>query len=303
MANWSGKSRGGTFGYSFFILLIRKTNLSVSYFFLRIVALYYFLFVRSRNIEFYFRRIHKLEGLKFFRAIYQNYRLLGEILIDKIAFMVKKNPGFTFNYEGEDYLHQMAAAGKGGMLIGAHMGNWELAGNLLDRIDCKVNVLMLDVEHQNIRNLLGRYGIERKFEVIPIQDDFSHLIKIKEALARNEFVVMHGDRYVEGNDVVSVDFLGARAKFPVGPLYMASKFGVPVSFVFTLKEGKRRYHFYASPPEVFPYPSKLKQRQEQLKAMVEKYVASLENILSKYPHQWFNYFPFWEEEVKALAKS
>lgn len=84
---------------------------------------------------------------------------------------------------------------------------------------------------------------------------------------------------------------------------MASKFGVPVSFVFTLKEGTRRYHFYATPPELFPYPSKLKQRQEQLKAMVEKYVASLENILSKYPHQWFNYFPFWEEEVKALAKS
>lgn len=299
MAKWSGKTRGGTFGYKFFILLIKNSNQKVTYFFLRIVAFYFFLFVRNKNIKFYFRDIHKLKGLAFQKALYRNYLMLGEVLVDKIAFLVKPGVCFTFDYEGEEYLHEMAAGGKGGMLIGAHMGNWELAGNLLDRIDSKVNVLMLDAEHQGIKALLESHKVVSKFEVILIMDDFSHLIKIREALERNEFVVMHGDRYVDGNGVIDLDFMSAKAKFPVGPLYMASKFAVPVSFVYTLKDRATHYHFYATKPEIFPYPASLKRRREDIRAMVEKYVSNLEFMVKRYPTQWFNYFPFWEDESTA----
>ncbi|HBG87492.1 MAG TPA: lipid A biosynthesis acyltransferase [Marinilabiliaceae bacterium] len=299
MAKWSGKTRGGTFGYKFFILLIKNSNQKVTYFFLRIVAFYFFLFVRNKNIKFYFRDIHKLKGLAFQKALYRNYLMLGEVLVDKIAFLVKPRVSFTFDYEGEEYLHEMAAGGKGGMLIGAHMGNWELAGNLLDRIDNKVNVLMLDAEHQSIKALLESYKVLSKFEVILIRDDFSHLIKIREALERNEFVVMHGDRYVDGNGVIELDFMAAKAKFPVGPLYMASKFAVPVSFVYTLKDRATHYHFYATKPEIFPYPASLKRRREDIRVMVEKYVSNLEFMVKRYPTQWFNYFPFWEDESTA----
>jgi len=266
---------------------------------LRIVAFYFFLFVRNKNIKFYFRDIHKLKGLAFQKALYRNYLMLGEVLVDKIAFLVKPRVSFTFDYEGEEYLHEMAAGGKGGMLIGAHMGNWELAGNLLDRIDNKVNVLMLDAEHQSIKALLESYKVLSKFEVILIRDDFSHLIKIREALERNEFVVMHGDRYVDGNGVIELDFMAAKAKFPVGPLYMASKFAVPVSFVYTLKDRATHYHFYATKPEIFPYPASLKRRREDIRVMVEKYVSNLEFMVKRYPTQWFNYFPFWEDESTA----
>lgn len=299
MAKWSGKTRGGTFGYKFFILLIKNSNQKVTYFFLRIVAFYFFLFVRNKNIKFYFRDIHKLKGLAFQKALYRNYLMLGEVLVDKIAFLVKPRVHFTFDYEGEEYLHEMAAGGKGGMLIGAHMGNWELAGNLLDRIDSKVNVLMLDAEHQSIKALLESHKVLSKFEVILIRDDFSHLIKIREALERNEFVVMHGDRYVDGNGVIELDFMAAKAKFPVGPLYMASKFAVPVSFVYTLKDRATHYHFYATKPEIFPYPASLKRRREDIRVMVEKYVSNLEFMVKRYPTQWFNYFPFWEDESTA----
>ncbi|NLX71923.1 MAG: lipid A biosynthesis acyltransferase [Bacteroidales bacterium] len=299
MAKWSGKTRGGTFGYKFFILLIENSNQKVTYFFLRIVAFYFFLFVRNKNIKFYFRDIHKLKGLAFQKALYRNYLMLGEVLVDKIAFLVKPRVHFTFDYEGEEYLHEMAAGGKGGMLIGAHMGNWELAGNLLDRIDSKVNVLMLDAEHQSIKALLESHKVLSKFEVILIRDDFSHLIKIREALERNEFVVMHGDRYVDGNGVIELDFMAAKAKFPVGPLYMASKFAVPVSFVYTLKDRATHYHFYATKPEIFPYPASLKRRREDIRVMVEKYVSNLEFMVKRYPTQWFNYFPFWEDESTA----
>ncbi len=32
--------------------------------------------------------------------------------------------------------------------------------------------------------------------------------------------------------------------------------------------------------------------------MLGDYIDSLENMVRKYPLQWFNYYPFWEEEMK-----
>lgn len=296
-ANWSGKTRGGAFGYRFFILLIKNSNKKVTYSFMRIVAFYFYLFNRNSSVNFYFKNIHALKGRKLRSAIYKNFVLFGEVLIDKIAFLVRPKVNFTFDYDGEEHLHKMSADGKGGILIGAHMGNWELAGNLLKRVNVKVNVLMHDAEHENIKALFDNYKIVRKFNVIPIKEDFSHLQKIKEALSNKEFVVMHGDRYMKGNDVVELPFMGRSAYFPTGPIYMAAKFKAPVSYVFTFKEGYNHYHFYASAPKIYPYPGNLKTRKVQLKEMVNEYVLQLEDMVKKYPTQWFNHFPFWKEEM------
>jgi len=34
--------------------------------------------------------------------------------------------------------------------------------------------------------------------------------------------------------------------------------------------------------------------REKAKALAVSYVRSLENVLRLYPHQWFNYFQFWD---------
>ncbi len=296
MSKWSGKTKGGVFGYNFFIFLIKNTNIKIVYFFLKIVACYFLIFSDKKSIKFYFSQIHGYNGFKLVKSIYKNYVLLGEVLTDKIAFMVKPDNIFTFDYEGENYLKQIAGEGKGGMLIGAHMGNWEIAGNLLERINVKVNIVLLDAEHQKIKTILETHKIVRKFNVISIKDDYSHLYKIKEAFENKEFVVMHGDRYVEGTATVTVDFMGKPAKFSSGPLYIASKNKVPVSFVYTLKEKSLHYHFYASKPRVFEYPSNLKRRKQDIENMVRIYVSDLEKMVRKYPDQWFNYFKYWEDE-------
>jgi predicted LPLAT superfamily acyltransferase len=179
------------------------------------------------------------------------------------------------------------------------MGNWELAGQLLERIPTPVNIVMLEAEREQIRDLLEKVMVEKKLKVIPQKDDYTHLFLIDEALDRKEFVVIHGDRYLPGAATQLLPFMGRDARFPTGPLYLASKKGVPVSFVFTLKERKSHYHFYATPPVQYPYPSRPRTRREELARMLEDYVRVLENMVRAYPFQWFNFYPFWEEEKKS----
>ena len=297
MSEWSGKSRGGAWGYRFFIFLIKHTRIKVVYLFIRIVAVYFLVFSKKAPIYFYFRKIHGYNRSKSIKSIYHNYCELGEALVDKAMVLSGMQSRFTYSFEGEEYLQEISNEGKGGILIGAHIGNWEMAGQLLDRINTRINIVMLEAEHEKIMKVMGNLIDNRSFNVIPQKDDYSHLFKITEALRNNEFVVIHGDRFLPGANTISTCFLGKAANFPSGPLYLASKNKVPVSFVYTMKDSASHYHFYATPGKVFPYPSKLKTRKLDIKGMVEEYVSSLENIVHKYPLQWFNYHHFWEKET------
>lgn len=296
MTEWSGKSRGGVWGYRFFIFLIKHTNIKIVYIFIKVVAVYFLVFTNKASLNFYFRKIHGYKRGKSIKSIYQNYCMLGEVLVDKVMVLYGLASRFTYSFEGEEYLQEMSTKGKGGILIGAHIGNWEMAGQLLDRIDVRINILMLEAEHEKITKVMGDINANRSFNIIPHKDDYSHLFLISEAFKNNEFVVLHGDRYMKGANTLSTSFLGKPAKFPSGPLYLASKNNVPVSFVYTMKDSATHYHFYATPGKVFPYPSKLKTRKLYIKGMLDEYVSSLEKIVRKYPLQWFNYHHFWETE-------
>jgi predicted LPLAT superfamily acyltransferase len=299
MATWSGKSRGGKFGYQFFISILKYTHVKVAYFFLKFVELYFFITSNKQSSRFYFKTILAYGKLKTLSSIYKNYCLLGEAILDKITVMAGFRGKFTFTFEGEENLKQLVDQGKGGMLIGAHMGNWEVAGQLLERLKVKINIVMYASEYKSIKALLEQELKKNTAHIIAIKYDYSHLFEISEALNRNDFVVMHGDRFLPGTNTLTLNFMNKAAKFPTGPLYLASKMGVPVSFVYTLKDTATHYHFYATKSKTYAYPAKLNSRKQELKNMVQDYVSSLESIIKMYPLQWFNFYPFWDDEIAA----
>lgn len=292
---WKGKTRGGVLGYRFFVFFITRFDLRVSYFFLRFVA-FYFLFFAPRafsSIYSYFRHRRRFSALKSILSVYGNFYALGQSLADKIAIQSGCGDKFTFDLDGEDHLREMVAGGRGGFLVSAHVGNWDVAGGLLKRINARVHVVMLDAEHRRIKELLGDVLKENNVDIIPIRDDMSHIVRIREALEANDMICMHGDRFLEGAKTMTVPFLGKDARFPQGPFLLPARFGVPVTFVFAMKEGSRHYHFYATPPIIPGHASSPKNREVAVRELLEKYTEQLEWILARYPLQWFNYYNFW----------
>jgi len=292
MSSWEGKTRGGVIGYKIFVWTLKYLGIAFAYFLLYLVVTY-FLFSSGKSFKAIYSYFHKIHGFPFFRSlisIYKNYYLFGQILLDKIVMLAGFQSKFTFDFDGEEYLRKME---NGGLLISAHVGNWEIAGNLLKRLDKKVNILMFDAEHQQIKGYMSEVIADQGVNFIVIREDLSHLLEIKQALTNGEIIAMHGDRFIDGNKTVQVDFMGKPALFPTGPVNMAAKFRVPVSYVFAVKETKKHYHFHATPLQWVEYSSNLKKREQNLRLAVVQYVAELEKILFKYPTHWFNYYDFW----------
>ena len=289
--SWTGKSKGGKAGYQIFVFILQYAGLRATYILLRFVALYFLLTPRSSSyfIYQYFRKLN-YGKLKSIISLYKNYYVFGQCLIDKISAMSGLGARFSFYFEGEDNLVQMVANGKGGILLSAHAGNWEIAGHYLERLETPVNIVMYDAEYESIKNYLQSVTGKQKTNIIKVSNDMSHIYQILEALNKNELICMHADRMLNRNQkTISRSFLGENACFPYSIFRLIVSLGVPVSFVFAFKEKALHYHFYAT--KAFIYEG----RQETALAEISKnYVSELERKVRQYPLQWFNYYNFWE---------
>lgn len=294
MSSWQGKTRGGKLGYLFFIQVLKFPGIRFAYFFLHFVSIYFVLFVSKarKPILSYFVNAHNYSKLKAVKSTFSNFYIFGQVIIDKVALMAGFSKKFTFNFDGEEHIQHMAE-NEGGLLIGAHVGNWEIAGHLLKRINTKVHIVMLQAEHEKIKEMLDDVMAEKKMNIISIQEDFSHLFKIKEALQKNEIVAIHGDRFLPGTNTAKRKFFGKDAEFPLGPFLLAVKYKKPVSFVNAFKESSTHYHFFATKPINKIAEATVKGRNNATIELLDSYIATLENMLKKYPKQWFNYYYFW----------
>ncbi|OXA94378.1 LpxL/LpxP family acyltransferase [Flavobacterium hercynium] len=288
MSQWDGKSKGTVLGYRIFVFLIQKAGIKAAYVLLYFVASYYFLFLKKSNraIFYYFKERLQYPHFKAKKMVFKSYYTFGQTIIDKVSISAGMRNKFTYEFDGIEVLKNLLAAKKGGVLISAHIGNFEIAEHFLGdiNIDFSINLVTTDLEHSAIKNYLESLAQKPTVKFIIIKEDLSHIFEINAALTNNELVCFTGDRYFEGTKSLSENILGKEANFPAGPFLIASRLKVPVVFVYVMKEPNLHYHLYAREATV-------KHRDE--KALLKEYVSSVESILKKYPLQWFNYFDFW----------
>ncbi len=292
---WKGQTRGGLLGQRIFVFILNTFGLYPSYFILAFVAAYYFLFSNTAKfLYYYYHKILKFGAVESRLRIYINYFRFGQVLIDRTALLSGVKTNFKLIRTGGENLDLIRNMGKGGILLSAHVGNWEIAGQILNRLNSKFSVLIYENEHEQIKQYLDKIMVKRNVSIIPIKDnDLSHLVKIKEAFENNELLVMHGDRFRDGTKTIEHDLLGKPVQFPLGPFYLAAKFEVPVSIVFCMKEKADQYHLFASSPIELTGASTAGETSLGVQELLDKYVFELETVVKKYPDQWFNHYQYW----------
>ncbi|WP_348822390.1 lipid A biosynthesis acyltransferase [Flavobacterium aestuarii] len=288
MSQWDGKSKGTVLGYKIFVFFINKIGVRSAYFVLYFVAAYYFIFLKKSNasIFYYFRKRLGYSYLKSKMMVFRSYYTFGQTIIDKIAIGAGLKDKFTYDHDGKEFIIKLLKEKKGGVLISAHIGNFEIAEHFFSEVDfnLQINLVTTDLEHSAIKKYLESITQKPRINFILIGDDLSHIFEINSALARNELVCFTGDRYFEGVKSLNEKLLDQEALFPAGPFLIASRLKVPVLFVYVMKEPNLHYHLYTR-------EAKVKHRDE--KALLKEYTQSVEGMIKKYPLQWFNYFDFW----------
>tara|TARA_R100000306_G_scaffold46671_2_gene44519 strand:+ start:67565 stop:68482 length:918 start_codon:yes stop_codon:yes gene_type:complete len=287
---WTGKSRGTVFGFKVFVFFIKNFGTRAAYLLMHLPIPYFCLFSRSnvKGLRYYFRKRLHYSWLKSSVSIYKTYYNFGQTLVDKIAIPIGNKDKYTYEFDGEEHITEMLALGEGGILISAHVGNFELAQYFFKQrnFDTAISIVITDQDHEDIKEYLGQFTKREHVNFIIVKEDLSHIFEINAALAQNRIVCISGDRFLNKAKTLEAKLLGKKAKFPIGPFQIATRLQVPVLFVYVMREPKRHYHLYAR---------KVKIEQRDAQDLLNKFADHLERVVKKYPLQWFNFYDFWGE--------
>ena len=293
--SWSGRTRGGKFGNGFLKAILRHLDIRVGYFCLFFIIPYFYLFAPQarRSLGEYWRILDP--SLKWGPRqirILQHLYCFGQVLMDRLAQSFSTQAKFKTNPHGIEIILDALAPGKALILLGAHIGGWDLAATLL-RTDGFKNELHI-VEFQS--RGLGFNDFKEKGTADHVKAVASNLVdqpifSIHDLLGRGKPIGLMGDRPLSDRFEL-VLFCGRLAAFDTTAFRMAAASRVPLLMSFGFKGRSQSYDFFALPPREYKYSAD-ENRLLQCYDWVQDYASHLEKMIRVYPKQWFNFFPFW----------
>ncbi len=193
---------------------------------------------------------------------------------------------------GAEHLESERAAGRGVILLTAHLGNWELGGLFLARLDLPLTVVYVRDEFEvaeRFRSLLRQRVQVQEIAINPAGGLAS--LPVLRSLAEGRVVAMQGDRDFNDRGVV-VDFCGAPACFPDGPFHLARMTGASLVPAFVVYGSGHRFEIEIGAPIRVP---KSQDREAEVRKALNRWVSVLEDAVHRWPTQWYTFFDPWAD--------
>src|SRR5882672_5814855 len=160
-----------------------------------------------------------------FTDLWRHCFAFAATVLDRVYFIAGQFERFDIEVKGLEPLRRTLAKGRGCLLLGAHLGSFELLRTLAPEHGLSVNAVMYEENAANITEVLNANLDPVIGERIIVSGEVDTMLQIAECLSRGELVGMLGDRSAGSEKTVTCRFFGRDAAFPQGPLRLALSLG------------------------------------------------------------------------------
>lgn len=254
----------------------------------------FFYFLMARNVKESLAIYYKHLNIEFNnRVYYEHLRVFAICLVDR--FVSKVDPqSYDFVYENIEIPTNILEYGT--VLVYSHFGGWA-ASSTGAHVKNKINIVMQEAMLDGIKKIEDSINGQSKDEksnlhIIDLsQGGISVSVQIANALLNEEVVAIMADRASNKKAELEVSFLNEPANFNKNPFQVAYKVDKPILAYFIILVGIKKYKV-----EYIRIDMDLsKKEDEAVEEALGKYVKKFEEIVKKYPNQWFNFYDFWEK--------
>lgn len=230
-----------------------------------------------------------------FADVYRHLHSFASIILDRVYLLSGRDDLLDVRIHHAEDLHARVEQGQGCLLLGAHLGSFEVLRALgVHRKRFPLKVLMYPDHNQTITRLLNVLSPEVAETVIPL-GRVDTLLKVKECLDQGDLIGMLGDRVAQSDKQVECSFMGEPARFPAGPMLLAVTLRVPVILFFGLYRGGKRYDIYFDLLTEVPDVQRA-DRDTVIQELTCRYAARLEYYARQAPYNWFNFYDYWHKD-------
>ena len=288
-ADWSGKAeRGSAFLIALIVWLARVCGRRACRVLLYPITLYFVVTdptARRASAEF-LSVVHArpAKPAEVFRHIYS----FAATLLDRVYLAAGRYNDFEVTIVGLGLVEKALSAGKGCVMLGSHLGSFDLLMFAHRALKGRPVTVMMQVDPRaRLRRIAGID--ESAVNLIRVGEPGSY-IRAHDAVTHGEIVGILADRVDAGAPSVGASFLGREARLPLAPHVLAARSAAPVVMCFGLYEGGNRYRLEFVDFGVAAAPAS---RRDELQPVVQRYAAVLEQYARRYPLNWFNFYGYW----------
>ncbi len=280
--------RGSGWSIKLVFTLYRFFGYKFTYFLMFPVTFFYFIF--ASNVKEALKIYYKKLDIKFTNKIYYKHLFMFAMcMVDR--FISKANcMEYNFTYENRDFIKNRVDEGT--VLLLSHFGGWSVS-NCKTLSNNTINVVMKEVILDSIKEIEN--SINNPLKNIKIIDQSLNpievSIKIANAILDKECVAFMADRAIDSRFSQKFEFLKDKASFNTNPFKVAYKSKSSLTLVFVINSGLQNYHIYSKDISMnFDLDE-----EDAISNSIKLYVKEFEDIVKKYPEQWFNLYDFWKK--------
>ena len=271
--------------------LVRILPRKVSYWFARglsDVAYHLFRTKRRTAVENTVRVLGQGNGVATRRIVKRIFRTYGRHYVDFLSLpdWSAQDMKASIRIEGLENVYSALQRGKGVIVVGPHLGNWDVGFAALSQHVSSVNAVAERLDPPKLNEICTQIREAKGTKVIPLGKP----MKIYRALKANEVVLMLSDRNINGKGV-SVDFLGDKAQLPRGPAAFALRTGAAIVPAFMVGQDDGTYLLRF---DEAVYVGTEGRHKDDMQRLTQKVTWKLEAYIRRYPDQWCMLQPVWK---------
>ena len=224
--------------------------------------------------------------------VFRHFHTFASTILDRVYLLNDQFYRFDVRVFGAGVIEQLLANGGGCILLGAHMGSFEIVRSVgRQAVGSRLSIAMYEENARKIGSVIEAINPGLHRQVIAL-GQVDSVLKLEAALARGEAVGILADRALAVEGSMTCDFLGGQARFPTGPLRIAAVLKCPVALMLGLYRGGNRYDVYL---ELLADMTGIKPaaRDQLVGESVRRYAARLEHFCRSAPYNWFNFYDYW----------
>jgi predicted LPLAT superfamily acyltransferase len=302
VAPWAERrERGSTALVQLMIWLTLGLGWPVGHALLYPITGYFFLFSRgARGASSQF--LGRVLGRPATRSeVFRHLFTFACVLLDRLFLLSNRLRHFRIMVHGLDNVEAALAQARGCVLLGSHLGSFEVLRACARQSPVPVNLLMYRANNGAYSRLIEQLDPTLADAIIEIGTPEA-MLRVRESLDRGEMVGILADRAPVGQKMVFVPFLGDPAPMPTGPLALCAALAAPIVLFCGVRTGARRYdvHFEPFADRIALQRSR---RAEEMAGWVKRYAGRLEAYCRTYPFNWFNFYDFWDHGPHAALST
>ncbi len=228
----------------------------------------------------------------------ESYRNFGRMTFEYARFprLTPRDVESRISVTGGEHLQSALDAGKGGILVAAHFGNWEVAATLASK-GYPMTFLVGEQHNILVDGLMNRLRERFGVRIVPVTGS---LMGVLRALRDNRIVAMLSDQDA-GRTGVFVDFLGLPASTPYGPGRMAARTGASLLPGVVLRKAGGAHEMVICQP-IEPPPEELP-LEERTRVFTQGYTSVFEDFIRRYPDHYFWMHRRWKTRPEVAPGS